>query len=763
MSERYEDFSSFLEEDRTRSYGHGPIYPGFISNTIDFTKSSSISQLYEDRKQVVQRIIQIMEATKEEEQAVHEALKPHLKNLYNGKRLVLFRELLKLAVASDKETKAKEGLIMKMYDKLVEGFTMKGELDPTGFWKNVSEKDREKMEKDMLETDVHRSRSPPASAHWATQEQLQELWRQRTEMIASGRWHDADHGDIGEIGGAVAFPVEQGGKTRVCIDLRRQNTQLLVSEIIRLLNARATAQIIAKCLSENFKQPQFFQFKSDIKGDIAEERRLKALLEESERILSDSGQTASSVPHPDPDQETTFSFLPISTKRDMRQFYYQCGVAVPSENAIWFQRPDGVASTPIASMTMGDAKRRKVAKPHWDLTFSDCAAFGARTSIHECCGVSECLMLILNGACRLLCTLYIDDVHCLSREAVQIVDGALLDFVMSSMGFWFSDHKTETQSHFLQKILVVLGMAYTLKTRLSLTIEVEHKKMMQLIERGVVLLLSIKEKRRKEEEVLSYKGLYRHCTQLDRTKSYLAKALDFWVGVNFARSITKQKDRRQLTTSINTMQRAAKKVKPLLLSKENVNAPVAHLYTDAAAENLTELNKLLAKGMRKGLSRFQLKVGGFLALPSGEKKSFSLQLHELPGQITQISIGVLEALAARIAVDFFKDDLKGHYVILHVDNMGDVYVLARNSSRSFLIQSVSTQYHKVLMDFSISCCVTWICTNRNTADVLTRSERSRLLLQHFPDCQHFDLPADLSLDLRLWGIDQKEEDPSSCW
>ena len=764
MSERYEDFSSFLEEDRVREYGFGPLYPSFISSTIDFTKGSSKKQIIQNRKEVVQRVIALMEKTEAEEQALHQKLKPHLQNLYKGKRLVLFRELLRIAVESDPETAAKKDVIMAMCDKLVEGFSMDGELAPTGFWKKVSEKKLAEMRAEMEATNTERSRTAPDRAHWASEEDLQELWRQREAMLASGRWHEGDVSQIGRVGGAVAFPVHQGGKVRVCIDLRSQNTQVLVHEVIRLLNARATAQIIGKLMANNYRQPQFFQFKSDIQADIEQEKVLRAYLEENDRVIAESAKTASLDPEPDPDSETEFAFTPVSQKRDMRQFYYQCGVADPRSNAIWFQKPTFGKrhSTTADELGISAPKRRKIDKPEWVLTFSDCSVFGARTSIHECCGVSECLMLILNKAINILCTLYIDDVHCLSRRDLAVFDGAVLDFVMSAMGFWFSEGKTERQDYFLQKVLVVLGMAYTLKTQVLLTIEVEAKKLKQLLEQGIALIISIEQKRCIESDLLSYKGLYRHCTQLDRTKSYLARALDFWIGENFVRNIVRTKERRQLLTSVQTMQRAATKVKPLSMSPSSVNAPIAHVYTDAAADDLPALNELLKKGVRKGLDRFNLKVGGFLQLPSGVTKSFSMHIKELPGQVDSVSIGGLEAVAARLAVDKFKEDLKGHFTILHVDNMGDVYCLSRNASRSFLIQSVCSQFHKLLMDFDLQVYVTWICTSRNVADVLTRSKRTQLLLEHFPDCLHAELPHSLSLNLRMWGLSQSDEDPSSC-
>eukprot|EP00392_Amoebophrya_sp_AT5.2_P018487 g19040.t1 len=524
----------------------------------------------------------MIDSTRADEESLHKSLKPHLASLYKGKKLLLFRDLLSFAADQDEVTKGNKQLILRMFDKLVHGFNMDGQLEPTGFWKKVGRDEILRMQREAEAATLERARSPPNREHWATEAQLEEIWRQREDMTSSGRWHEADPAQIGRIGGAVAFPVEQGGKTRVI---------------------------------------------------------------------------GAELPPSDPDSDSPFAFLPVSFRRDMKQFYYQCGVADPASNAIWCQRP--ASKMPFGSVTsplLGPApkvRRTEKLPSKWSLVFSDCSVFGARTSIHECCGVSECLALILNKACNLLCTLYIDDAHCLSRKQCQVFDAAALDFVMDAMGWWFSHGKSESQNFYLQRVLVVLGMAYTLITEVKCSIQVDPKKLQSLLEKGFLLIQSIEQKRCVESDILTYKGLHRHCAQLDRTKSHLAKALDFWVDDIFVKMIVKAKERRQLLSSVHIMQRAAKKIKPYILSKDRVSAPIAHLYTDAAADNLPEVNRLLAMGRRNGLYEFSLKLGAFLVLPNGEKFSTKLHINTLPPEVANLSIGALEALAASFAASLW--------------------------------------------------------------------------------------------------------------
>eukprot|EP00392_Amoebophrya_sp_AT5.2_P011290 g11365.t1 len=381
-------------------------------------------------------------------------------------------------------------------------------------------------------------RSLPTRDHWATDDELAECWKQMKQMVEDGLWFV---GDVAEIG----------------------------------VNGATACEIMLACLSKTGHSPHFMQNRQDVAHDVDHERALREKISQDFDMMFRARDLSQLPDEDDPDEETTFSFLPVSQKRDLVRFYYQCGSKDPKLSGIFFAKP-----------------------------------------------------------------------------------------------FSLSHPRSEGEP---KKALVILGMAYTLVLEIKIKAQVNPAKVLELLKKGRALILDIDNKCVKERATLNYKGLYRHVAQLDRLKIALAKALDFWQGKNFSVSIKKQSDRRQLRQSVLAMQDAATRVAPKILSAARSNMPVAHLYTDAAAENLSELSRLLQTGQRDGFEEFGLFLGGFLALPSGEKLAFKFQVTRFPQEVTKVTIGLLEAAAARIAIDYFKAELKGHYVVLHVDNLSDVY------------------------------------------------------------------------------------------
>eukprot|EP00392_Amoebophrya_sp_AT5.2_P001216 g1218.t1 len=513
------------------------------------------------------------------------------------------------------------------------------------------------------------------------------------------------------------------------------------------------------CLSKSGALPCFFQSRQDVKADIDVERELREKILEDFEALKRSRDLADLPDEDDPDYETCFAFLPFSQKRDLIRFYYQSGARDPKMSGIFFAKPfSKCAEQPDAADP--PPKRRKKTR-EWILVFSTVAVFGSRTSIYECVHVSEALMAILNGPLKLLSTMYIDDVHAIGREEIQDEDAALLDLFFAESGWWSSSEKKELQTR--QRAFVVLGMAYTFVGELKLSVCVNPAKVVELLKKGRLLIESIDKKCCKEKAVLNYKGLYRHVAQLDRLKVAKAKALDFWVGEKFDRAIKKAGDRRQLRISVAEMQDAASRIAPKILSTAKSTQQVAHLYTDAAGENLAELSRLLATGMRSGFEEHDMFIGGFLALPSGEKKAFKMQISSFPQEVTKVTIGLLEAAAARAALDYFKQDLRQFLTIVHIDNLSDVYVLTRNSSKEANTQRMSSQFHRVAAEYDIDCFLTWISTKRNVADPLTRAARSAVLGRLFPDLTPAFMNPGVTSLFRFWGIQQQEGAPSSVF
>eukprot|EP00392_Amoebophrya_sp_AT5.2_P006551 g6563.t1 len=110
-----------------------------------------------------------------------------------------------------------------------------------------------------------------------------------------------------------------------------------------------------------------------------------------------------------------------------------------------------------------------------------------------------------------------------------------------------------------------------------------------------------------------------------------------------------------------------------------------------------------------------------------------------------------------------KEDLKGFLTILHIDNLSDVFVLTRNSSKEMNTQRMSSQFHRVAAEYDLDCFITWICTKRNAADPLTRAARSAVLARLFPELTPTVLQPGATSLFRFWGIRQQEGAPSSVF
>jgi hypothetical protein len=228
--------------------------------------------------------------------------------------------------------------------------------------------------------------------------------------------------------------------------------------------------------------------------------------------------------------------------------------------------------------------------------------------------------------------------------------------------------------------------------------------------------------------------------------------------------VKRVKERASLMGSIRGMQEAARRVAPIAVSRLASMNPIVHGYTDAAVDDAREANIAIewarAAGRQVDLTPFNVRIGGFLNLAPACELAFSCTLKTVPDWVSDVNIGVLEALAARVFVDLYAKRLSNKFLILHVDNLGDVFSLCRNSSRNVTIQRVCTAYHRVIEENQIGTYVTWISTKRNIADVLTRESRTRVLAERFKGLEVQQLPDSVLNDPRVWG--ENLSVPSTC-
>eukprot|EP00392_Amoebophrya_sp_AT5.2_P015266 g15467.t1 len=189
---------------------------------------------------------------------------------------------------------------------------------------------------------------------------------------------------------------------------------------------------------------------------------------------------------------------------------------------------------------------------------------------------------------------------------------------------------------------------------------------------------------------------------------------------------------------------------------------IIHCYTDAALENLEGLSAAIVAGQRD-LSQFKMVIGGFVYISEHDQRAFRGTLTSLPPSIHKMNIGILESLAARIAVDLWSAVMSNHFVVLHVDNLGDVFALARNSARRDITQNIVAAFHNIQYEKSLQVYTAWICTERNVADVLTREVRPQVLRTSFPDAAVQELTLEQLHLPKIWNANSATTSgPSSC-
>ena len=183
------------------------------------------------------------------------------------------------------------------------------------------------------------------------------------------------------------------------------------------------------------------------------------------------------------------------------------------------------------------------------------------------------------------------------------------------------------------------------------------------------------------------------------------------------------------------MDEALRTLRPMRIGQDTLDRTIIHSYSDAAVDDVVGLSRKLSQGIREGLEEHNIHIGGILLLPNEAPMAFTCKLTKLPKFVTRIHIGVLELVAVKVAQEIFSTYLHNKLVIAHVDNLGDVFGLAANSIRCDISQRISLAFHKYNYENDFCFYITWICSSRNVADVLTREKRSKILREAFPDAR----------------------------
>lgn len=746
------DFAAeILKDSARRVYGAGPLLPDWIQGAIDYQKRSSVEEILKKNKRMAKQLIRKHGDLLSLESQDHQKLPPHLCKLYQGKNFRFIRALGEEALLGFPELERRKEDVLSIIEKMKEGFISKGEIRPCGFW---AERRQSEVDQQLREARAAMERVPrgPPADHWCSESDMEDMWNQTQKHVLAGRWNIVGYSDdrgLRESGShPITFPVLQNGKIRMCVDFRQKNEQVISREKMRLLGVRATMEALCRLMSTKADQASLFQFKDDVKKQVEDEKadreqlrelarsERKSMIQKDIANMEKSWETAQRPAVAARADGVEFAFVPFSAKRDLSGFYYQFGMREPSENRLWVPLPSSV---------------KKGARRTWALVESNCALFGAIVSVYDCVHASELIMLILASKLRLCASLYIDDVHLMSRKDTLEADEALLDLFLRLSGFHQSLEKKESHSA-MQRTLVVLGMAYELSSDFkALRVVIPIEKVMKLHKLGAELLASIRAKDINHKKLLSFRGLFRHVAQINTQLNGVVRGLDKWANEEwFAAAVKSKRQRAALKRLVITLLECQRKQSARSLSPALFERPFAHVYSDASLEGLRELKRKLKQGIRKGLDSHNMWVGAILLLPDGRQRYFKLQVREVPSFVNYLHIGVLELLAVRLAVHLWGPELRNHYSILHQDNLGNVYITCRNSCTCAVSQNISSSLTSAVLRLDMLTWSSWTCTARNLADVLTREERFEILRESIPSAQECNIDAGVILKKHLW-------------
>eukprot|EP00392_Amoebophrya_sp_AT5.2_P014291 g14439.t1 len=697
------DYHKEILKDFHRKYGAGSVLPDCVRDCIRFVKESSIEELTAKNRFVARMMVRVHADPYEAEKLEHMQLPQHLATLYRDKCFLFMEKLAVWAINESPELQQRKDETLSIFAKMKRGLSTRGEISPSGFWRLLPTHEREanKME---AESEIRNQSTRKPYDHWASEAQIEEMLRQTETNIKKGIWKvlNIPHGGVEA---KKVFPVEQSQKTRLCCDFRMRNLMMYALEKMRMLGVRATQEATARCMSPFADQCSLSAFKSDMKADVDTEKANREATKESAtaeaearhkadfEFLAQSARKLEQRIDENTIGDAPYGFVPFSSKKDLSAYYYQYGVDAPERNRLW---------VPLPRSKRGS---RRGAPRSWLLIESICSLFGSLGSVYECVHGSEVHMLIINRILRVITTIYIDDLHSQSKEELAEQDAALVSLYLSLAGWPESEEKRECHGRKLKRSLIVLGVAYDLGPDARwISMSIDPSRIDKLLDMGKRLKVQLSRRCVEFDLLNSFKGLFRHVAQLVPTFNHLVRGLDCWtVEEYFQAHIRDEKERRALGALIGLLLSCVPFAQKVQLSPHFFDMPISHIYSDAAVEDVQELSKLLKKGVRKGLDRFKMKIGALIVRPDGTTSFFSCDLDCLPSFCDKMHIGVLECMACRVASQAFLPETKSNYCVYHIDNLGAVFSMSKNSSSCWISQGIGASFAKQQLKRGSKC------------------------------------------------------------
>ena len=288
------------------------------------------------------------------------------------------------------------------------------------------------------------------------------------------------------------------------------------------------------------------------------------------------------------------------------------------------------------------------------------------------------------------------------------------DLFCSLCGLELRPKPAAKQNSIQQECITLLGLSYTFN-RYSVRIEVPNEKVKKAVDAlaGVAAALSSTSLEVKTMQKALGILNYVNCNKRIRSGSEIFRGLYPWtVDEGFADRVKNRSQRRKLKKVLQAAAKIIAKKSPFLLSQETSSRNTAHLFTDATPT----------------------RIGAILIMPSGEIYAYTEEISlpdYLKGESEQYRIDLTEALAVNVGLKSFSSLLLDVNLIIHIDNIINVYGHIMASTRYLNTLSIIMNTIFWLHDRDILAYYSYVKSELNPADAFTRKDLMEAAIKFF--------------------------------
>lgn len=663
--------------------------PKYVLEGLIRLKKQNLDERRRHRQQSASTLLQMLDETRAEEAVFRSEQPQHVRMVQKDKQHVLLLKLAGLAGDPDVETNKQDWV-----DNLKLGTPVVGDIPATSKWRGQIKK----AKRTLNEVKPSQQRKKPP-AHMSEDDRVR-LWNEFEDEKFGGGTEIKFEEAQGPI--TYVFGVNQGvesqqddgswkfEKLRRIMDFRPLNEGVGMMEKLRLVGHLSLVMMIQLLVATADQVFPAVWGGKDVSHDAYGHYRMP----ESEYDRSLWRKVI----------ETGKAFAPFLAKLDFRRYYFQFAVRTPKLNvaAVWdpFMKKYRFFEMPACQ-------------------------FGSLFSIFYACRVSELLSRIATVLLCVVTVIYIDDSIIMSREDIA-EDAALLGLLFSILGFDPSSNKEECMiverggTKTYHEALTILGLAYRRVSDVVFTISPTIEKALKVRRLCDEAIEALKDGRGSIKMLEPIVGLLIFMVYFSGSKELLGKVLRLskWtVPKIFYNAIREKRQRARLQVDLEDLAIEAQRIRPLVLSPERLDGERKKIWTDASLEkSVSGLGGLLAQ------NETQIR----------DARAFSIFIDEKDWVIggRKGSIQTFEALAVLIALRMWKDDLKSHRFILHIDNIAVLFGIARCSHRDPVVAVLTELIVKEASNLPIMYSL-YIKSKDNPSDALTRENLKRAFLSEY--------------------------------